>query len=273
MKKIIYTALFFAFILRGGMAAQKTTATILVDTSTLLNPLQKDGWTLLWHDEFDVDTIDPHVWWPQTTETPNTLTYFTPRPENVNIKNGCLHIVNQKENYKGYPFTGGNVYSARKIEINSRVEASMKIPKGKSLWPCFWLLGNGGVDSVYQEVDIAEFRCSKPNEVDISNHFGNPKYKVGTEWRRISTKKRRINIGKKKLDLSEDFHLYAVEWTTESLRFFIDNLEVYELRQNIPRFPMHLILSMGVGGADGNPEKQTTFPADFTFDYVRIYKK
>ncbi len=268
MKKIIFVLFILTLILRGGVLAQNITQMIDIDTFTINNPLQKEGWALLWHDEFDVDSIDPHVWWPQTTETPNTLTYFTPRLENVNIKNGLLHLINQKENYRGYPFTGGNVYSARKIEVNSRVEAAMKIPLGKSLWPCFWLLG--GMDSLYQEVDIAEFRCSKPTEFSISNHFWDKKKKrVKQEFRNIYTK----GLNKKKLNLSKKFHVYAVEWTTAELRFYFDNILVYELRRNIPRFPMHLILSMGVGGLDGNPNTHTQFPADFSFDYVRVYKK
>lgn len=268
MKKNTFFLLFFVLILRGGLWAQKTKITIKLDEKVPTSYSEKAGWKMLWRDEFDSDSIDYRVWWPQTTETPNTLTYFTPRPENVHIKNGCLHVVNQKENYRGYPFTGGNVYSAQKIEVNSRVEAALKIPTGKSLWPCFWLLG--GKDSIYQEVDIAEFRCSKPTEFDITNHFTDEKKKkVAMKWRRIYTKTK----NRKKLDLSKDFHVYAVEWTTTDLKFYLDNVLVYELHENIPSFPMHLILSMGVGGLDGNPEKQTQFPADFTFDYVRVYKK
>ena len=226
MKKICCILLFCAPILRGAIWAQKTKATVKIDTSTVLNPLQKEGWTLLWHDEFDEDkdSLDPHVWWPQASETPKTLTIFTARPENVRAKDGALHLVNQKEDYKGYPFTGGLVFSARTVAVNSRVEAAMKIPKGKSLWPCFWLLG--GLDSLYQEVDIAEFGCSRPAQFDISNHFyDKQQQKVTAEWRRIQTKR-----GRRKLDLSEAYHLYAVEWTTDALLFYLDNQLVYELQ-------------------------------------------
>lgn len=255
-------------LLSGEAGAQKTKLKVQLPKKLPTVYSEKAGWKMLWHDEFDNDSIDYHVWWPQTNENVGTLTCFTQRLENVYIKNGYLHLVNRKEDYHGYPYTGGMVFSAQKIEVNSRVEASFKIPKGKSLWPCFWLLG--GRDSIYQEVDIAEFRCSKPTEFNISNHFTDiKKKKVKQEFRSIYARTSK----NKKLYLSEDFHVYVVEWTTGQLRFYLDGIMIYELNRNIPRFPMNLILSMGVGGLDGNPEKQTEFPADFIFDYVRIYSK
>ncbi|MBL7816906.1 MAG: glycoside hydrolase family 16 protein [Saprospiraceae bacterium] len=268
MQKTILIFVVWSFILRGSIGAQKTSKSYVLPDSLPTNPIDIKGWHLLCHDEFDTDSIDYHVWWPQSNETPNTLTIFTPRPDNVLKKQGFLHLINRKDTVKGYPFSGGMVFSAQKVEVNSRVEAKFKIPKGKSLWPCFWLLG--GKDSIYQEVDIAEFGCSKPFQFNISNHFYNEKKKkVAQEFRTIYAK----TGNKKRLDLSKDFHIYAIEWTTDQLRFFLDNILVYELNRNVPKYPMHLILSMGVGGLDGNPDTQTLFPAYFSFDYVRIYKK
>lgn len=269
MKKIIFLLFILLVLLRGSVEAQRTKRNVKLPEKIPTSFSEKTGWKMLWHDEFDNDSIDYHVWWPQTNENVGTLTAFTQRLDNVSIKDGYLHLVNRKEGYHGYPYTGGMVFSAQKIEVNSRIEASFKIPKGKSLWPCLWLLG--GKDSIYQEVDIAEFKCSKPTEFQITNHFSNPKKvkNVKQEFRTVYTK----TTKNKPLDLSENFHVYAAEWTTNQLRFFLDDILIYELNRHVPRFPMHLILSMGVGGLDGNPTETTVFPAEFTFDYVRIYAK
>jgi beta-glucanase (GH16 family) len=270
-----YLTCFILLILRGAVWAQKlktigSKATIVIPENIPKSYDTKPGWKLLWHDEFDGDSLDFNNFWPQWQETPNTLTYFTPRRENVLLEKGYLSVINQKETFKGYPYTGAHIVSARKIGLNSRIEVSMKIPKGKGLWPCLWLFAYDLGDSLYQEIDIAEYRGSKPAEFDISNHYRDKKANQNnTIWRRIKTRSTKGG----KLDLSEDYHVYTCEWTKGSLRFFIDDILMFETFEQIPQHPMPLILSMGVGGIDGNPTKKTPFPAVLSFDYVRVYTK
>jgi len=38
--------------------------------------------------------------------------------------------------------------------------------------------------------------------------------------------------------------------------------------------PFHIIMNLAVGGTfPGNPDTNTTFPADMVIDYVRVYEK
>jgi beta-glucanase (GH16 family) len=261
--------LFLLVLLRGGILAQGSKKTIIVPDklpNAYANPAK---WQLLWHDEFDSTTLNATIWWAQTTETPRTLTYFTPREDNVAVRNGNLDIILKRDTVKNYPFSSGNVYSARLVTVNSRVEAAFKIPKGNGLWPCFWLFCQNCTDSTYQEVDIAEFRCRKTDEFDISNHFWRKDIKrFAPLWRRVFFK----TAQRKRLDLSEGYHKYACEWLSDRLSFYFDDILIFEITENIPTRPMHLILSMGIGGNDGDPSiRRTVFPAVFSFDYVRVY--
>lgn len=268
MKKNTFFLLFLALLLRGGLWAQKTKITIKLDEKVPTSYSEKAGWKMLWRDEFDSDSIDYRVWWPQDREDPPTLCYLTGRRENVRAEKGNLLIINQKENYKNAQYTGAVVFSSRQIVVGSRIEVRMKTPKGKSLWPCFWLWS--GADSTYQEIDVAEFAGSIPNGFTASNHYWDAtEKKLKTEWRIL----RFQNSDRRRLDLTSDFHQYAIEWLPNRLVFYIDNVLYYEITKNIPTRPMGLILSMGTGGAAGKPNKKTVFPAVLSIDYVRVYQK
>ena len=55
MKKTCILLLILMLILRGGVDAQNTTETINLSTQ---NPIEKAGWTYIWGDEFDSDTLN-----------------------------------------------------------------------------------------------------------------------------------------------------------------------------------------------------------------------
>jgi len=82
--------------------------------------------------------------------------------------------------------------------------------------------------------------------------------------------------------LSNDFHVYAVEWEPDTIRFYLDaNLYVaFSAAQWPPggtwvfdhRF--FLILNVAIGGDwPGSPDDSTEFPQTMLVDYVRVYKR
>ena len=268
MKKICCILLFCAPILRGAIWAQNVKVTFKTDTLVAQNPLQKEGWALLWHDEFDVDSIDYAHWWVQDAERKGESAYFTQRLENVRIKNGKLLISVLKEPYKNYSYTGGLVYASRQIDCNSYVEASLKIPKGKGFWPAFWF--HGGIAPNYQEVDALETYGSQTTKVDVTNHYSDStKTKVLQDWRRVSLKK----ANGKDFDLADGLNVFGFEWTDNLVRVYLNNQLLQEINQNVPTTPMNLVLGMGVGGSAGKPNRRTPFPSTYEIDYVRVYKK
>ena len=78
-----------------------------------------------------------------------------------------------------------------------------------------------------------------------------------------------------------DFHIYALEWTTNSIKWFVDG-QNFETQTDwwssggpYPApfdQPFYLIMSLAVGGYFvGPPPSNATFPQEMQVDYVRIY--
>ena len=257
-----------SFILRGSMVGQSTVKA-LMPSALPTNNVEKEGWKLIWKEDFEIDTLNTATWWAQEREDPASLCYITSKSDNLFVKNGQLNIVNRKEVYKNSQYTGAMVFASQQVERNSYVEVSMKIAKGKGFWPCFWFWS--GSDSTYQELDVAEYKGSRPNEFVISNHYWDTlSKKIKTRWRTVYP---RSPLEGSKIDMSEDFHIYGVEWLKEKMVFYMDNVKIFEITQNIPQRSMGLILSMGTGGMDGKPNRKTVFPSTLYVDYVRVYKK
>ncbi len=256
MKKNILFSAFLLLILRG-LSAQ------VVGNIVPVNLPQKYGWDMIVQDEFEADSLDKGRWWVQDAERPGEICLFTSRPENVYQKDGKMHIVVQKEALKNYQFTGGLVFSSRTFSPNSYIEASLKVPKGKNLWPAFWFWS--GENKTYQEIDVAEFYCQRPKETNISNHYWDLKQKRNYKTSIARPKDANGN----RIDLSKNYHIYAVEWLTDRIRVFIDNVLFFETKKDIPQGVLSIIFGMGLSD---KPDKTTIFPSEFLVDYVRGYK-
>ena len=82
--------------------------------------------------------------------------------------------------------------------------------------------------------------------------------------------------------VSDDFHLYAVEWEPGTVRFYVDsNLYATFTQSQWPAggtwsfdHPFFILLNVAVGGSwPGSPDATTVFPQQMLVDYVRVYTK
>jgi beta-glucanase (GH16 family) len=81
---------------------------------------------------------------------------------------------------------------------------------------------------------------------------------------------------------ADDFHVFAVEWEPNVLRFYVDG-SLYATRTpaDLPAgrkwvfdHPFFVILNVAVGGRwPGAPDATTTFPQRMRVDYVRVYRR
>lgn len=241
-----------------------------------------EGYELVWSDEFNNKSINLDTWvfWegPAYNEE---LQYYTSRPENAFIKDGKLHLMAQKEAYNGFDYTSARIStdSTRIGWQHGRFEARIKMPEGTGFWPAFWLMPmrddgwpRGG------EIDIMEFRGNEPSTTTGAVHFWvegcseNP-----VECRDYITD----SYTNQQLNLSEDFHIYALEWDSEGLTWFFDEEEFMqvsfsEFDADYEPFstPFHIILNLAVGGSFlPNPDETTKFPQSLIVDYARVYQE
>jgi beta-glucanase (GH16 family) len=244
-----------------------------------------NSWTLTWSDEFteaNGSAPDPVKW---TLETGghgwgnNELEYYTNRPQNVQIQNGSLVITALQEKYTGpdgvtRDYTSARMNTAGKFsQTYGRFEARIKIPYGQGIWPAFWMLGNNMKEVDWPncgEIDIMENIGKEPSIVHGTIH--GPGYSgdkgIGESFA--------LPVSR----LADDYHVYAVEWEPNAIRFYVDDkLYATRIPANLPRdtkwvydHPFFLILNVAVGGGwPGNPDKTSVFPQAMLVDYVRVY--
>ena len=78
-----------------------------------------------------------------------------------------------------------------------------------------------------------------------------------------------------------DFHVYAVEWTSERMDFFVDDTRYFSyVNEHTGEDawpydqPFYLILNVAIGGDWGGQKgiDDTIFPVRMEVDYVRVYE-
>lgn len=233
-----------------------------------------DGYTLIWQDEFDGNQLNPENWtyglggggWGN-----HELQTYTNNPENVRVEDGHLIIEAIKHE------TGTRQYTSARLKTEElfsftygRVEARIKLPYGKGIWSAFWLLGEDYATAVWPnsgEIDIME----SIGEAYITyGGVHGPGYSGGA------------NIGDHHVSetvISEDFHVFAIEWEPEVIRWYVDDDNFLTVTpQNLTGqwvfdHPFFIILNIAVGGDwPGAPNDTTEFPQQMLVDYVRVYQ-
>jgi len=268
-------------------------------------------WQLLWSDEFDGDSLDSTKWsyevdcWGGGN---GELQCYTARPDNVRIENGNLILEAKREvGYLGTTegctrqdsclgpkdYTSGRIRTATHPDgswLHGKFEMKARLPKGKHLWPAFWMLPTDYVYGTWAasgEIDIMEYRGQSPNDVQGTLHHS-------SEWpnNRYTTS----DPVTFESDFSEDFHVFSLEWEKDSMRWYVDDQQFFE--QNLDknwwegggRNPytangqpwdqkFHIILNLAIGGAffngmgDLSPDDviNTWTQTAMIVDYVRVY--
>ena len=233
---------------------------------------------LVWADEFDGSAgqpPDPSRWaFDIGTDWGNRqLEFDTDRPENVSLDgNGNLAITARRESYEGRRYTSGRIKTLGLFERRGgRFEARIDLPSGRGVWPAFWLLGADFPSVGWPqcgEIDVMEFRGQEPSVIHGSLH--GPGYSGGGGVTNSYTAENaRYDTG---------FHVYAIEWTSDGIKWFVDDLLYHSVRRDdtpgawVFDHPFFILLNVAVGGTFvGAPGLDTTFPQTMLVDWVRVY--
>ena len=293
------------------------------------------GWVMMFEDNFDGDSLDmgkwqyPYqgvlagydfdgskTWYANTGTTPSK-----PVSDNVVLENGSLKLIARKENspisgiYQNWS-NGGVItespfnYSSGWVESKKNLgygwyEIRCKIPKGKGMWPAFWLVN--GVEGYTYEVDIFEFW----NEENCGGNYDANKLSRNPHQNILSDRVNFPQTAKCPTDLYEpctsnlpvdysaNFHTFALEWDFFKLVWYIDGNPVrvayryanYATGQvmdcnSVPMgyavlmakyWPqidnLRVIFNLGVQNNGNEPDASTTLPKEFEIDYFRFYAK
>jgi beta-glucanase (GH16 family) len=236
---------------------------------------------LVWADEFDSTGFpDPAKW---TFEVGNNngannewQYYKANDKDNCWADNGRLVITAIKEDYGGQHYTSARLNTKAKAEFTyGKIEARLKLPYGQGIWPAFWTLG-GNIDQVSWpacgEIDIMEL---------IGGAGYNDRTAYGTPHWALANGSHAQYGGSETLDsgkYNDAFHIFSVEWTSQSLKWFMDGVQFHVMTitgTDFSEFKLDhfIILNLAVGGDwPGYPDGTTVFPQKFEIDYVRVYQ-
>ncbi len=235
------------------------------------------GWTLVWQDEFEGDAIDLANWtydiggWGWGN---GEAQFYTDRSENARVENGLLVIEARQERFEESYYTSARLKSQGLQEFQfGRIEARLKVPSGKGLWPAFWMLGSNFDGSNWPdcgEIDIMEYIGKEPDLVLGTLHGPGYSGALGiSEWNRQT------------YDIADDFHTYAIEWEPDEIRWYYDGEHYHTVnradvgnREWVFEQPFFIILNLAVGGTLPGPVGlDVVFPKQYLVDYVRVYQR
>lgn len=226
--------------------------------------ISKQGdWHLIWQDEFENNCLDFNNWniedW--AAEKNNELQYYS--PNNVKVEDGLLKLISKNEKFKGREYTSGAVQSKGKFNfLYGKAEMRAKLPAGQGVFPAFWMMPEKE-DTWLPEIDILEMLGHKPNEIWMVLHWLDTNGSLKSDYS--------IFIGP---DFSKDFHIFSIEWTPDSITWFIDGIEQFKSNKFIPNENMYLYLNTAIGGDwPGSPDDTTVFPVIYEIDYVRVFQR
>jgi beta-glucanase (GH16 family) len=203
------------------------------------------------------------------------------RAANASVAGGYLNITtraqNSVQNGRSYNYTSAKLLS--KMATNAlqtfrygRMEASMKLPSARGIWPAFWMLPDPSNWPYTGEIDIMEAKHRNPTSVAGTVHYNSSGHHYTT----------REYFGA--VDLSLAFHTYAVEWSPNQIKWYIDNT-LYHTATPQTTFGnawpfntgnFYLMLNAAVGGPNtpftGNQNAVASdYPTTTQVDYVRVY--
>jgi beta-glucanase (GH16 family) len=196
--------------------------------------------------------------------------------DNYRIKDGALELVaHLRDGLKDGGIESGMLRS-RWTGKYGYYECRMKVPPGRGMWPAFWL--NPEDQKWPPEIDVVEIVNNGRDNTTNSFHNVHP----GHNRQAPATVTRLDKWGSYRpgVDYKDGFHTFAVEWTPEVVRHFVDDVMVAERRMEwvhddgSDAGPAHVLVNLAVGGKwPEAPTSPADFPAVLQVDYIRVWQK
>lgn len=219
--------------------------------------------TLFFNDDFTSAPLNSNIWQVLTPFNTHHVTgeaqYY--KDSNLSFVNSGLRITTKKETYNGYNYTSGMITSLSTPKVSyGYYETRAKLPKGRGVWPAFWLTNDAGL-----EIDVFELLGHEPNKVYMTLHRNGSQVFQATY------------TGP---DFSADYHTFAVDWQPSYIKWYVDGIKRAEFLPSmkgwstIPADPLWVLANTAVGTSStwpGAPDSSTVFPQIYDIDYIKGY--
>lgn len=285
MLKIVLLNLLLCFCLsqacQNAATAPSVTPTPVSPTPVVPTVTYSFGTTPVWQDEFDNNGLPDSTKWGYDLGGSgwgnNELEYYTKSLKNAHVDNGILSIEALKEAVGGRNYTSARLVTKQKGDwLYGRFEIRAKLPQGVGTWPAIWMLAtNQTYGTQYWpdngEIDIMEHVGFDPNVIHGTLHTKAYNFTINTQKTSVITIPTAMSA----------FHVYAIEWYPDRMKFLIDDSPFYEVVKannwGWAEWPFdqkfHLLLNLAIGGDWGGQKgvDDSIFPQKMQVDYVRVY--
>ncbi len=244
---------------------------------------------LVWSDEFNYTGAVDSSKWHHQTKLPaggswynGEIQHYTDELSNSSVANGELSIVAKKESYTDQGVT--KQYTSARLNSKfafkyGRIEVRAKLPTGLGTWPAIWTLGKNIVeDGAYWEIQgFGTDPWPACGEMDIMEHWGSNQNYVSSATHTPSSFGGTINHGGQVIPtVSTDYHVYALEWTSEKLVFSVDSVTHFVYNpplKDAATWPFdaeqYILLNIAI-----EPSISSGFTESaMDIDYVRVYQE
>jgi len=259
----------------------------------IVSPTKK--WVKVWSDEFDGSELDLTKWGKEENNYGggnNERQAYRTEEKYCHVKDGFLNMSVYRDEHttndgKAQPYSSSRIRSLNRGDWTfGKFEIRAKMPSGQGIWPAVWMLPSKSKYGTWAsggEIDIIESRGSNIQETTGALHFGGP-------WPRNTHVAHSYQFPKD--NTAEKFHTYALEWTADEIKWFVDG-QLCQTRKKSEWFseaarenpsapfdqPFHLILNVAVDGRFFEKTSQkadllapSDFPQTLQVDYIRVFQ-
>ena len=267
------------------------TCLLLGALTTIQKSAHAQNWQLVWQDEFtngisadwNFETGNGGGGWGN-----NELEYY--RRENATVENGQLVITAKRESFGGFNYTSARMTTQGKKSWKfGKIEARIKMPPGRGLYPCFWLNSDydeNGSLSWPPEIDILEYAPNGvtefPNFVHSNVALSIPNAQGGQWLYRDSNFNSQWKFYRAPVDMTDDWHVYGMLWDTDdTVTAYLDGKKLWKrtyrwvYKDGRTAGPAHILINLAVGGdwAGAGGIDNSAFPASLQVSYVRVCQR
>ncbi len=262
----------------------------------LFQESESSEWTKIWGDEFTADKMDTRRWGyhPRYNATWNRLIANTLKEQKlVNIfadgiyNSYCIKTPEEfttetQPMISGAIYTGGGKFSVKYGKIEARLKTTPHIGN----FPAFWMMPvqsigwpqSGEID-IWEQIDTA-------NQSHHTVHSGWTGWKAYLNWPAPGKNSPTSTAGP--YNDATQWHVYALEWEAEELRWYVDGKQVFSYKNQHYSQPgtnyteditwpfnkeFYIIINQSVGNGSWAKNPDTNFDYLTQFDYVRVYQK
>src|SRR6185295_16670478 len=249
------------------------------------------GYKLVWSDEFDVDGRPSSANWKYENGFVRNEEAQWYQPDNATVSGGLLIIEARREQKANPNYMAGSSdwkrnrqyaeYTSSSLITSGlhswqfgRFEMRGRIDTRTGMWPAWWTLGVSGEWPSNGEIDIMEFYRGNV----LANVACGTSTRYTAKWDSVSKPISSFNDPQ----WSSKFHVWRMDWDDTKIDLYLDDalMNTSNLADMLNpngmspfRQAEYMLLNLALGGQNGGDPSNTTFPARFEVDYVRVFQK